>query len=192
MNRPHQTNLLWYAIRVRSKFERVASLTLSGKGYEEFLPLYRSGRAWSDRAKQLDLPLFPGYLFCRFDVQDRLLPILTTPGVVSIVSAGKIPISIPDREIEAIQIVIRSGLHAQPWPHLAVGSRVLMEKGPLAGIEGTTLSVDKLYRLIVSVPLLQRSVAVEIDREWARPLSGHTVGCPVYSATRLQSTEKIA
>src|ERR1700686_1979880 len=129
MTKLRQTNLFWYAIRVRSKFERIASLTLSGKGYEEFLPLYRSGRAWSDRAKQLDLPLFPGYLFCCFDVQDRLLPILTTPGVISIVSAGKIPISIPDREIEAIQIVNRSGLQAQPWPHLAVGSRALIEKG---------------------------------------------------------------
>src|ERR1700684_772011 len=99
MNRPRQTNLLWYAIRVRSKFERVASLTLSGKGYEEFLPLYRSGRAWSDRAKQLDLPLFPGYLFCRFDVQDRLLPILTTPGVISILGFGRTPVPIADEEI---------------------------------------------------------------------------------------------
>ena len=104
MNRPQQTTLLWYAIRVRSKFERVASLALAGKGYEEFLPLYSSGRAWSDRAKRLDLPLFPGYLFCRFDVQDRLLPILTTPGVVSIVSAGKIPISIPDRGLRRFKL----------------------------------------------------------------------------------------
>ena len=192
MERRQQTNVFWYAVRVRSKFERVASLALSGKGYEEFLPLYRSGRPWSDRSKQLDLPLFPGYLFCRFDVEDRLLPILTTPGVISIVSAGKIPISIPDREIEAIQIVIRSGLQSQPWPHLAVGSRVLMKKGPLAGIEGTTLDVNKLYRLIVSVPLLQRSVAVEIDRQWARPLSTHTAARRVYSAGRLHSVEKMA
>jgi transcription antitermination factor NusG len=192
MNKPQHTSLLWYAIRVRSKFERVASRALAGKGYEEFLPLYRSGRAWSDRSKQIDLPLFPGYLFCRFDVEDRLLPILTTPGVVSIVSAGKIPISIPDREIEAVQIVIRSGLKSQPWPHLAVGTRVLIEKGPLAGIEGTTLSIDKQYRLIVSIPLLQRSVAVEIDRQWARPITSHTGPRPVYPEGGLQSAEKMA
>src|SRR5271157_5027662 len=71
----------WYAIRVRSKFENAASVVLNGKGYEAFLPTYRSRRSWSDRVKELDLPLFPGYLFCRFDVRDRLLPILTTPGV---------------------------------------------------------------------------------------------------------------
>lgn len=166
-----QTNAFWYALRIRSKFERVASAALSGKGYEEFLPLYSSKRRWSDRSKELDLPLFPGYLFCRFDTKERLLPILTTPGVISIMCAGRIPIPISDAEIHAIQTVIRSGLCAQPWPQLAIGARVLIEKGPLAGIEGVTLDVHKRYRLIVSVPLLQRSVAVEIERDWIRPIS---------------------
>jgi transcription antitermination factor NusG len=170
MERRQQTHVFWYAIRVRSKFEHVASAVLSGKGYEQFLPLYRSSRQWSDRSKTLDLPLFPGYLFCRFDAEDRLLPILTTPGVISIVGAGRIPVAIPDREIEAIQTIIASGLLPQPWPHLSVGSRVVIERGPLAGIEGITLDVNKRHRLIISVPLLQRSVAVEIDRQWARPL----------------------
>ena len=161
-------SLLWYAIRVQSKLGNLASATLRGKGYEEFLPLYRSRRRWSDRVKELDLPLFPGYLFCRFDVYDRL-PILTTPGVISIVGAGKTPIPVSDDEIAAIQAVIRSGLAAMPWPCLTVGSRILIERGPLAGLEGIALDVDRKYRLIVSVPLLQRSVAVEIDRGWARP-----------------------
>ena len=81
--------LLWYGIRVRSKFEQVVWAALGNKGYETFLPLYRANHVWSDRLKQMELPLFPGYTFCRFDVRDRLLPILTTPGVVSIVHAGK-------------------------------------------------------------------------------------------------------
>jgi transcription antitermination factor NusG len=165
-----QASLLWYGIRVRSKFERVVSMALANKGYEEFLPLYQACRAWSDRSKQIPLPLFPGYTFCRFDVQGRLLPILTTPGVVSIVSAGKVPIPIPNREIDAVKAVVSSGLPALPWPLLSVGSKVVIEKGPLAGIEGITLNVDKGYRLIVSIPLLQRAVSVEIDREWARPV----------------------
>ena len=160
----------WYAIRVRSKFERVASASLSGKGYEEFLPLYHSVRPWSDRSKKLELPLFPGYLFCRFDVEGRLLPILTTPGVVSIVGAGRTPLSIPDREIEDLQTIIRSRLQAEPWPHLAAGARVMVETGPLAGIEGITLNVNKRHRLVVSIGLLQRSVAVELDRACVRPL----------------------
>jgi len=160
----------WYAIRVRSKFESIASASVRGKGYEQFLPLYRSRRQWSDRAKELDLPLFPGYFFCRFDANARLLPILTSPGVVSIVGAGKVPISIADEEITAIQTVITSGLAALPWPFLNVGARVYIERGPLTGIEGIVAVVNKKHRFFISVPLLQRSVMVEIDRAWVRPV----------------------
>ncbi len=160
----------WYAIRIQSKLESLASATLRGKGYEEFLPLYRSRRRWSDRVKEIDLPLFPGYLFCRFALGDRLLPILTTPGVISIVGAGKTPIAVSNEEIAAVQAIVRSGLPTRPWPCLSVGSRVFIHRGPLAGVEGICLNVDKVFRLLVSIPLLQRSVAVEIEREWARPV----------------------
>ena len=163
-------SLLWYGVRVRSKFEQIVSTSLKNKGYETFLPLYRSGRMWSDRCKQLDLPLFPGYTFCRFDVKGRLLPILTTPGVVSIVSAGRNPVAIPVREIESVKAVVRSGLPALPWPSLTVGERVTIEQGPLAGVEGVILNTDKCWRLLVSIPLLQRAVSVEIDRRWVRPI----------------------
>lgn len=169
-------NLPWYAIRVQTKFAGVASEALRGKGYEEFLPLYRSQRRWSDRVKQLDLPLFPGYLFCRLDVQDRLLPVLTTPGVISIVGAGKTPIPVAEEEISSIRAILRSGLAAQPWPFLDVGSRVYIEAGPLAGLEGIITTIDKHCRLVVSVSLLQRSVAVKIERDWARPVAGRNCG----------------
>jgi transcription antitermination factor NusG len=98
------------------------------------------------------------------------LPILTTPGVIGVVGAGKTPIPVNDEEIEAIRAILRSGLAAQPWPFLSVGSRIYMEAGPLAGLEGIISNADKTCRLVVSVPLLQRSVAVEIDRDWARPI----------------------
>jgi transcription antitermination factor NusG len=163
-------NLSWYALQIRSKLGSVASTTLRGKGYEEFLPLYRSRRRWSDRTKRLDLPLFPGYLFCRFDPLDRL-PILTTHGVIGIVSAGKTPIPVAEEEIEAVRRILRSSLAAQPWPFLSVGSRIYIERGPLSGLEGIISDADKTCRLVVSVTLLQRSVAVEIDRDWARPVS---------------------
>ena len=182
----------WYAIRVRSKFENLAAATLRGKGYEEFLPVYRSRRRWSDRVKELDLPLFPGYLFCRFDVHSRLLPILTTPGVIAIVSAGKTPVPVSDDEIAAVQAVVRSGLPAMPWPCLTVGSRVWIEKGPLAGLEGIALNVDRQYRLIVSVPLLQRAVAVELEREWARPILPGAGYRAVPMSERLQRTVAVA
>jgi transcription antitermination factor NusG len=95
-------------------------------------------------------PLFPGYLFCRFDVTDRLMPILTTPGVIGIVGAGKTPVPIDDEEIEAIRAILRSGLAARPWPFLQVGSKVYIERGPLTGMEGIIANADKVYRLIVS------------------------------------------
>ena len=160
----------WYALRVQSRFGSLASATLRGKGYEEFFPLYRSRRRWSDRVKELELPLFPGYSFCRFDVSHRL-PILTTPGVIGIVGIGKIPAPVDLDEIEAVRLILRSGLAAQPWPLLRVGSKVYIERGPLVGLEGIVTNTDKVFRLIVSVSLLQRSVAVEIDREWARPIA---------------------
>jgi len=171
-------NLSWYAIRIQSRLGSVASATLRAKGYEEFLPLYRSQRRWSDRIKELELPLFPGYLFCRFDVSDRLMPILTTPGVIGIVGAGKTPVPIEGEEIGAIRAILCSGLLAQPWPFLRVGSKVYIEGGPLAGVEGMITNMDKVCRLVVSVSLLQRSVAVEIDREWARPIADGTGPAP--------------
>jgi transcription antitermination factor NusG len=109
-------------------------------------------------------------MFCRFDPQERLMPILTTPGIVGIVSAGKTPIPIPDEEIGGIRDVVRSGLAAHPWPFLEAGCRVRIEHGTLAGLEGILTDTGKIHRLVVSVTLLQRSVAVEIDREWARPI----------------------
>jgi len=159
----------WYAIHVRSRFESQISTVLRSKGYEEFLPTYRCRHWWSDRAKELDLPLFPGYLFSRFDARERL-PILKSPGVIAIVGLGKTPIPIPDEEIEAIRAIVRSGLPAEPWAHLTVGSRVFIEAGPLAGLEGIVVNVDKRFRLVVSLSLLQRSVGVEIERSWVRPV----------------------
>jgi transcription antitermination factor NusG len=99
------------------------------------------------------------------------MPILTTPGVIGILGAGKTPVPVDIEEIEAIRAILRSGLAAQPWPLLRVGSKVYIERGPLAGLEGIVINTDKVYRLIVSVSMLQRSVAVEIDREWARPIA---------------------
>src|ERR1039457_3650356 len=165
---PHQ--LSWYALRIQSRLASLASTTLRGRGYEELLPLYRSRRRWSDRTKELELPLLPGYLFCQFDVRHRV-PILTTPGVIGVVGAGKVPVPIDLDEIEAVRAILRSGLAAQPWPLLRVGSKVYIERGPLTGLEGIITNTDKVYRLVVSVSLLQRSVAVEIDREWARPIA---------------------
>ena len=162
----------WYAVRVQSKFERVASTVLQDRGFEDFLPLYQASHQWSDRVKRLELPLFPGYLFCRIDLAKGLLPVVTAPGVLGLVSAGRHPLEIPEAEIETVRLVIQSGLPTIPWPGLQAGSPVLVERGPLAGVEGVVLSADKACKLIVSVTMLQRAVAVEIQRDWVRPISG--------------------
>jgi transcriptional antiterminator NusG len=157
-------NADWYAVQVRPRFEKVVARHLQHKGYEEYLPVYTSRRRWSDRMKDVELPLFSGYIFCKFDIQNRL-PILIVPGVLSIVGVGKIPISISNDEITSIQKVVQSGLPYEPWAFMKPGQLVSVKRGPLAGLEGTVIEVKSNFRLILSVPLLQRSVAVEIDRD---------------------------
>ncbi len=113
----------WYALQLRTRFEKVVGMHLRGKGYEEFLPTYTSRRHWSDRVREIELPLFPGYIFCKFDVTDRL-PLLVIPGVMSIVSFGGTPMPVPEREIAAIEHVVNSGMKYGPWPRMSVGQPV--------------------------------------------------------------------
>jgi transcription antitermination factor NusG len=154
----------WYALHVKTRFEKVVSQNLRGKGYEEFLPLYRRTSRWSDRTRELEIPLFPGYVFCRFDPLYRM-PILTVPGVNMIVGIGKTLMPVEDRELASIRTVLDSDLYCEPWPFLAIGQKVCVERGPLAGTEGMVTLVKNSHRLVISVNLLQRSVAVEIDRD---------------------------
>jgi len=109
------------------------------------------------------------------------MPVLTIPGVVGLVGFGKGPSAIPDKEIEAIRRMVGSGLLVGPWPFLAVGQTVVIERGPLTGVEGMLMEVKKAYRLVVSVHLLQRSVSVEVDRSWLRPVNSAPPVRPVQS-----------
>lgn len=152
----------WFALQVRARHEMPIVSHLCNLGYEWMLPLYKCRKRWSDRIKEVEAPLFPGYLFCRFDPQDRL-PILKTPGVIQIVGQKRAPTPVNEAEIRGIQTLMASGLPNQPWPFLAVGDKVEIESGPLAGIEGILTSFKGSHRLVLSITLLQRSVAVEID-----------------------------
>ncbi len=152
---------------------------LSQRGLESFLPLYQARRRWSDRVKEVDLPLFPGYIFCRFVSEERM-PILTTPSVLGIAGIGKEPLPIDDDEIEAIRRVVESGLGLAPEPFLEKGRRVRINAGSLEGLEGMIEDVRHKHRLILSVTLLQRSIAVDIDRAWVTvlPKSSREKACP--------------
>jgi transcription antitermination factor NusG len=159
----------WFALSVKPLREKHVGSVLAGKGFTQFVPLYRERRRRCDRIKEIELPLFPGYLFCRLDLNNRL-PVLVTPFVHSIVGAGKTPIPVQDSQVEAIRTIVTSGQGALPWNFLPVGCMARIEEGPLQGLEGILIEVKKRYRLVVSVTLLQRSVAVEVDRRWVTPV----------------------
>src|ERR1017187_468659 len=156
----------WYGIHVKSRSERRAYQELSDRGFEAFLPVHRVKRRWSDRMKEIELPLFPGYLFCRFDLSHRFR-ILNAPGVARIVSAGPNPIPISETEIRSVKPLVASKTALVPWPFLQVGQWVRIDHGPLEGIEGIVARAeDGRSRVVVSVTMLQRAVAAEIDRDW--------------------------
>ncbi len=160
----------WYAVRVKPNCERVAASSLSSKGFEHCLPVHREEKRWSDRHKIIERPLFPGYVFCRFDF-GRRVAVLSTPGVMHVVCFGGVPAPIEPAEIAAVRAVVTSGLAVEPWPYLENGQRVCIDKGPIAGVSGVVLDSKPGRRLIVSVTMLRRSVAVEVDADWVRPLS---------------------
>jgi transcription antitermination factor NusG len=162
--------LSWFALRVRPKHERVAAHNLERQGFEEYVPLHRVRRRWSDRVKNLDAVLFPGYIFCRF-ARDERWQVLNSPGVESIVGFGKTDVPVDDAEIAAVRALIASGRPLANWPFLRIGQNVAIESGPLAGLRGVVLRDETAWRVVVSVEALDRSIAVELDRDMIAPES---------------------
>lgn len=159
----------WYAVFVRSRHEKTVERSLKSKHYNVFSPSYRTRRKRVDRIAEIEVPLFPGYVFCQFDPTKRL-PILSTPGVVRVVGRGNRPEPVDDTEIDSIRTVALAGRSVQPWPFLRLGQRVRMQSGPLTGIEGIFLRVQDEDHLVISVTLLQRAVSVVIERDSVWPV----------------------
>jgi transcription antitermination factor NusG len=172
------SSALWYALKVRSRSEWAVARNLQGKDYEVFLPTYLMKRRWSDRVISSEVPLFAGYLFCRFDVQRRL-PILATPGVQLIVGSARVPEPVADSEIQGIRLIVESGNVYEPYPYLSVGAAIRITEGPLAGLTGIALRIKSNFRLVASVHLLQRSVAVELDRAVVEPVAPARADAPL-------------
>ena len=160
-----QSKERWYALRVKARSERVIAAAARRKGFEGFVPVYLTERRWSDRTKPTELPLFPGYVFCRLNPAFRL-SLLTIPGVLHVVGTRRAPVPIDDMEMAAIQAATQPGLRTEPWPYFQGGRPVKLSGGPLAEIEGFLIDAGDRYRLVVSMSLLSRSLAVEIDRAW--------------------------
>jgi transcription antitermination factor NusG len=162
----------WYALAVKPRHDKAVSRTLENKGYQTFVPLYTKRHHYAARFKETDLPLFPGYVFCRFNPRTKL-PVVTTPGVIQILGAGHVPIPVDETEIASLQTALKLQLPVQPFPFLEAGQRVRIAEGALAGIEGVVMSTKQYLRLVVSITLLRRSVLLEIDRDCVRPESMH-------------------
>lgn len=155
----------WYAIRTTARWELLASNELSRRGIESYLPISRVKRRWSDRIKIIDQPLFPGYLFGRFRLAERIR-VLEVPGVRQIVGIGNTPAPILASELENLRTLVAAQPLLVPWPYLTAGQRVRISRGPLAGVQGFVVRAEEgALRIVVSVDLLQRSVAAQIDRD---------------------------
>jgi transcription antitermination factor NusG len=153
----------WFALQVRGRHERLVSTILANKGYESFLPTYRNWEV-SKRRKCAESPLFPGYVFCRFDAFRRL-PILVTPGVIHVVGIGRQPVAIDEIEIFSLVRIVDENLNAEPVDFLQVGEKVRIVEGPLSGVEGILVEHKSSLQLILSVTLLGRSVRVEVNSD---------------------------
>lgn len=152
----------WFAVYTRHQHEKTVHQELTGKGIESFLPLYTAAHQWKDRVKRVSLPLIPCYVFIR-EPLTQWLPVLTTPGVHSVVAFGGQPARIPGEEIDAIRLVVQSHVKAESHPYLRNGDRVRVTAGALRGLEGILIRKRNWYKLLLSIEMLQRSVAVEID-----------------------------
>ena len=160
--RPQTNGLHWYALRTRSRHEKLVRDQLDKQGIEPLLPTVKRLSQWKDRKKEIEVPLFSGYCFVRFSQQEKT-PVQKVTGVVEIVGSGSRPEPIPEQEIDALRRLMTSVLPYDPHPYLHEGMSVEVVRGPLQGIQGILLRKEKRHRLVLGVRLIQQAAAVEID-----------------------------
>jgi len=154
---------LWHALHTKHQHEKNVTDILAEKGFEVFCPTYAEIHRWKDRRKEVTIPLFSGYLFFA-DGLHRRIDLLSTPGVCAIVSFGNTPAVVPEEEINAIRLAAASSQRVEPHPFLQEGQKVRVKSGPLSGIEGILQRRKDTFRLVLSVQLLGRSVAVQVEQ----------------------------
>lgn len=163
----HST-LPWYALKVRTGSESLAVKGLSHRGYVPFAPTFQERRRYSDRIKLSTKAVFPGYVFCRFDTANKI-PVLSSPAVENVVSFGGVYARVSDDEIERIRKAVLAG--AVPTPYITIGQQVEVRRGTLTGVRGIVLRRSGRDTLVISMDLLRRSVALEIDADCLAPLT---------------------
>ena len=160
----------WHALYTRHQHEKTVAQALVSKGFEVFLPQYRAVHRWKDREKELLLPLFPNYVFI-YGGLDRMLNIVTTPGVHSLISWGSRPAVIPVNEIETVRRLVESPFAVEPHPYLQCGDAVRIKFGPLEGIQGILIRKTRKLRLVLSVEMLCQSASVEVNASMVERVS---------------------
>jgi transcription antitermination factor NusG len=162
MSQSSGENPCWYALYTCPRHEKSVASQLAQRSLEFYLPVYRSIRRWNDRSRLLDMPLFPGYVFVHIPLREKLR-VLSVNGAVRFVGVGTSPQALLDEDIEQIRQLLLAGKPMEPYPYMKTGSRVRVTRGPLEGAEGYVLRCKNACRIIVSVHLIQRSIAVELD-----------------------------
>src|SRR5277367_3338882 len=165
----HYSESRWYAAYTSPRHEKSVAQQMEGNRIQYFLPLYQSVRRWKDRRKEIELPLFPGYIFVHVALRDRL-QVLRLPGVLQFVAFGGKPAVLPAAEIESLRDGLMRGLRAEPHPYLKLGGRVRVHSGPMSGVEGILVRRKEKFRVVLSIDLIQRSVAVEVDESEIEPI----------------------
>src|SRR5215469_12700542 len=159
----------WYAAQTCANHEKRVMAQLGQRAVEAYLPLYESVRKWKDRRVRLELPLFPGYVFVRLPLRDRLR-VVQTPSIVRLVGLNGRPIALADQEIETLRLKLTRDIRVEPYPYLKVGQRVRVRTGSLYGLEGILVRKKNAVRFVISLDLIMRSVSVEIDVAELEPL----------------------
>jgi transcription antitermination factor NusG len=165
----------WHALYTKHQHEKTVARVLTIKGFETLLPLYQTAHRWKDRTKVLSMPLFPCYVFLKGGLERRL-DVMTTPGIFAVLSNAGKPATIPIAEIDAIRRAVESGANVEPHPFLKCGQWVRVKCGPLAGIQGILTRKKSLYRLVLSVEMLGKAAAVEVDSSLVERLADKPPG----------------
>ena len=152
----------WFAVQTRSRHEKVVRSQLELRNVETFLPTKKRLSQWTDRKKEVEVPLFAGYCFAKFSLADRL-SVLQSQGVVRLIGSGKQPEPIPDDEIESLKKLITSSSDYVCCPYLREGMLVEVIHGPLQGVKGRLVREARPCRLVLNISLIQRAVTIEID-----------------------------
>jgi transcription termination/antitermination protein NusG len=156
----------WFAVWTKSRQEKVAAAMIGSLGVTNFLPLKLESRQWSDRKQTVNVPLFSGYLFVRMNLSDgNKLRVLQVPGVAGFVGNSQGPLPIPEDQIEAVRTVVERRIECTVHPLLEEGDKVRVVRGPLAGMEGRLVRTNSAARLVISISMIHRSLAVHVDRD---------------------------